>query len=147
MYPRTSDTPSSCLGQVPPWTRSQAGSARAVQSAVMDRAPGRADTRLRSCCLGIEAPPLLRRPPGTVEPGGAYMLIQSLCRILQFPFIASSLYVTGLNAPLITLRPESLTKSSYCYLGDGQNDNGPDLLFAVISNVSKWRLTFKLPAQ
>lgn len=74
MYPRTSATPSSCLGQVPPWTRSQAGSARAVHSAVMDRAPGRAETRLRSGCLGNEVPALLLRPPGrTAEPGGAYM--------------------------------------------------------------------------
>ncbi|TNN86419.1 hypothetical protein EYF80_003189 [Liparis tanakae] len=61
---------------VPPWTRSQAGSASAVHSAVMDRAPGRADTRLRSGCLGMEVPPLLLRPPGAVGPGGAYMLIR-----------------------------------------------------------------------
>lgn len=73
MLPRTSDTPSSCLGHVPPWTRSQAGSARAVQRAVMDRAPGRADTRLRSGCLGKEEAPLRLRAAGTVEPGGAYM--------------------------------------------------------------------------
>lgn len=98
MYPRTSDTPSSGLGQVPPWTRSQAGSARAVQSAVMDRAPGRADTRLRSGCLGNEVPPLLLRPPGTVEPGGAYILIRfprPLLYSVAFPLL--SVYLTALR--------------------------------------------------
>lgn len=53
----------------------QAGSARAVQSAVMDRAPGRAEARLRSGCLGrVLLPGLLRRrPPGSPAPPGAYM--------------------------------------------------------------------------
>lgn len=76
MYPRTSATPSSCLGHVPPWTRTQAGSANAVHRAVMESAPGRADARLRSGCLGSAVPPLLRRLPGTVVPGGAYIVIQ-----------------------------------------------------------------------
>lgn len=53
----------------------QAGSARAVHSAVMDRAPGRAEARLRSGCLGRALLPglLRRRPPGSPAPPGAYM--------------------------------------------------------------------------
>lgn len=83
MYPRTSATPSSCLGHVPPWTRSQAGSARAVHRAVIDRAPGSADARLRSGCLGSVVPARLRRFPGTVVPGGAYIVIQSTLLLNQ----------------------------------------------------------------
>lgn len=73
--PSTSETPSSWREQVPPWMCSQAGSARAVHSAVMDRAPGRAEARLRSGCLGRALPPgfLRRRPPGSPAPPGAYM--------------------------------------------------------------------------
>lgn len=46
-----------------------------MHSAVMDKAPGRAEARLRSGCLGRALPPglLRRRPPGSPAPPGAYM--------------------------------------------------------------------------
>ncbi|KAM7080692.1 putative cytosolic iron-sulfur protein assembly protein CIAO1 isoform 2-T2 [Ciconia maguari] len=55
--------------------RSQAGSASAVQSAVMERAPGSAEARLRSGCLGrpLPAAPRRRRPPGSPGPPGVYI--------------------------------------------------------------------------
>ena len=54
--------PSSCLGHMPPWMRSQAGSARAVHSAVMDSAPGSA---------GRQAPLRLLRQRGAASPPAA----------------------------------------------------------------------------
>lgn len=59
----------------------------------MDRAPGRADTRLRSGCLGKEVPPLLLRAAGTAEPGGAYIIIRSFYR----PLVVSYEVVALLN--------------------------------------------------
>ncbi|KAJ1149090.1 hypothetical protein NDU88_001908 [Pleurodeles waltl] len=50
--PNTSLSRSSGRPHPPPCSRSQAGSARAVQRAVTERAPGSADARLCSACLG-----------------------------------------------------------------------------------------------
>ncbi len=99
IYPRTSATPSSCLGQVPPWTRSQAGSARAVQRAVMESAPGSADAKLRSGCLGRAVPPLLLRFPGAAVPGGAYMLLKPLIKIIQLKYTGARVNRSGVWPP------------------------------------------------
>lgn len=136
IYPRTSATPISCLGQVPPWTRSQAGSARAVQRAVMESAPGSADARLLSGCLGRAVPPLLLRLPGRAVPGGAYMVLNLLKSLDQKSKTqihrSESGQLWGLTSTGTTAEK---SKQRSCYINSGEKDKTKYL--EIISEIIK----------